>query len=53
MNIPNFSVFEELVKNAVKSDGRVKDIQFVLRITDYDKMFKESIPKNVTGNHNA
>ena len=53
MNIPSFTEFEKLVKAAVETDGRVKDIQFVLGITDYDKLFKESIPKNVTGNHNT
>lgn len=52
MNIPSFTVFEELVKDSVKSDGRVKDVQFVTGITDYDELFKNSIPKEVTGNYN-
>lgn len=51
MNIPSFTVFEQLVKDSVKSDGRVKEVQFVVGITDYDELFKNSIPKEVTGNY--
>jgi hypothetical protein len=51
MNIPSFTVFEQLVKDAVKSEGSVKDIQFVTGITDYDELFKKSIPKEVTGSY--
>jgi hypothetical protein len=50
MNIPSFTVFEQLVKDAVNSDGSVKDVQIVTGITDYDELFKRSIPKEVTGN---
>ena len=49
MNIPSFSVFEQLVKDSVKSEGKVKDVQFVTGITDYDELFNNSIPKEVTG----
>jgi len=49
MNIPSFTVFEQLVKDAVNSDGSVKDVQIVTGITDYDELFKRSIPKEVTG----
>ena len=48
MNIPSFSVFEQLVKDSVKSEGKVKDVQFVTGITDYDELFNNSIPKEVT-----
>jgi hypothetical protein len=52
MNIPSFTVFEQLVKDAVKSEGKVKDVQFVMGITDYDEIFKNSISKEVTGKYN-
>ena len=51
MNIPSFSVFEQLVKDSVKSEGKVNDVQFVTGITDYDELFNNSIPKEVTGNY--
>jgi hypothetical protein len=51
MNIPSFTVFEQLVIDAVKSEGKVKDVQFVMGITDYDELFQKSIPKDVTGNY--
>jgi len=50
MNIPSFIVFEQLVKDAIKSEGKVKVVQFVTGITDYDILFKNSIPKEITGN---
>lgn len=50
MNIPSFEVFEQLVKDAVKVDeGKVKDVQILMGITDFDTMFKSSIPKDVQG----
>ena len=51
MNIPSFQVFEELVKDVVQSqEGKVKDVQIVIGITDFDKMFESSIQKDVQGN---
>jgi len=51
MNIPSFQVFEELVKDIVQSqEGKVKDVQIVIGITDFDKMFESSIQKDVQGN---
>jgi len=52
MNIPSVSVFKQLVKDAINSDGKVKDVQILTGITDYDRLFKNSIPKEVTGNYN-
>lgn len=53
MNIPSFEVFEQLVKGAIKvEEGKVKDIQILRGITDFDAMFKLSIPKDVQGKNN-
>ena len=50
-NIPSFTVFEELVKGAVKSQaGQGKEVQIVQGITDFDAIFQSSIPKDVQGN---
>ena len=49
-NIPSFQVFEDLVIGAVKSqEGKVKEVQIVKGITDFDAIFQSSIPNDVQG----
>ena len=49
-DIPSFQVFEDLVIGAIKSqEGKVKEVQIVKGITDFDTMFQSSIPKDVQG----
>jgi len=50
MNIPSFQVFEQLVKDAISvQEGKVKEVQLVRGITDFDNMFKSAVPKDVQG----
>lgn len=50
MDIPSFEEFEQLVKGAVEvEEGKVKDVQLVVGITDFDTMFKSAISKDVQG----
>lgn len=51
MNIPSFKVFEQIVKGSIQAkEGKVKEVQLVIGITDFDSMFESSIPKDVQGN---
>ena len=52
MDISSFPEFVEIVQNAVHvQEGKVKDIQIVTGITDYDRIFNHSIQKDVKGNN--